>query len=140
MKISPMAAGRFVGVSVFVLLGMSLAFAQASQDKDAAGQQNGQDVTVYEVGNGVTPPKAVYAPNPEYTERARKAKINGYVIISLIVTIQGKPEKVRVKTSLEPDLDKKAVEAVRSWRFEPSTKDGKAVAVNLNVEVDFRLY
>jgi periplasmic protein TonB len=37
-------------------------------------------------------------------------------------------------------LDQKAIEAVRNWKFEPAMKDGHAVAVQINVEVNFRLY
>ncbi|HKN35382.1 MAG TPA: TonB family protein [Terriglobales bacterium] len=37
-------------------------------------------------------------------------------------------------------LDEKAVEAVRKWRFEPAEKDGRPVAVQVNIEVSFRLY
>ena len=140
MTISQRAVGKFVAVSVFVLLEMNLVFAQVSQEKDAGSQQGENNVTAYEVGNGVSAPKAVYAPDAEYTERARKAKINGYVIVSLVVTSDGKPDKVRVEKSLAPDLDKKAMQAVRNWKFEPATKDGNPVAVNLRVEVDFRLY
>jgi len=37
-------------------------------------------------------------------------------------------------------LDEKAIEAVRTWRFEPAKKDGQPVPVQMNVEVSFRLY
>jgi protein TonB len=37
-------------------------------------------------------------------------------------------------------LDQKAVETVRDWRFAPATKDGKPVAVQVNIEVNFRLF
>jgi len=41
---------------------------------------------------------------------------------------------------LASDLDNEAIEAGRSWRFEPATKDGEPVAVPLKLEIDFRLY
>ena len=37
-------------------------------------------------------------------------------------------------------LDQKAIEAVRNWKFEPAKNNGKPVAVQINVEVNFRLY
>ena len=37
-------------------------------------------------------------------------------------------------------MDEKAVQAVRTWRFEPAKKDGLPVAVQINIEVNFRLY
>jgi len=95
---------------------------------------------VYHVGGAVTPPRAIYAPNPEYTDKARKAKINGNVVVSLFVTPEGDARDVRVTKSLTPDLDAEAVEAVRKWKFKPATKDGQPVAVQIFAEANFRLY
>ena len=44
------------------------------------------------------------------------------------------------RSSLGLGLDEKAIEAVRLWKFEPARKNGQPVAVQINVEVDFRLY
>jgi TonB family protein len=46
----------------------------------------------------------------------------------------------KVARSLGMGLDQKAIEAVRQWKFEPAMKDGRPVAVQINVEVNFRLY
>ena len=95
---------------------------------------------IYWVGPGIlTPPRAVIAPGPEYTKAARKAKIAGTVVLWLIVNREGLPEQVHVRQPLNPDLDEKAVDAVRRWKFDPARKDGKPVAVAINVEVNFRL-
>jgi len=107
----------------------------ASQSHRAAPPQG-----VYRVGGGVTAPRAIYAPSPEYTDKARKAKINGTVVLSLIVTPEGEARDVRVTKSLTVDLDIKAVEAVRKWKFKPATKDGQPVAVQISAEATFRLY
>jgi periplasmic protein TonB len=61
-------------------------------------------------------------------------------LVALVLTAEGTPRDVTVTKKLDPDLDNKAVEAVRSWRFEPATKDGEPVPVHLQVEVQFRLY
>jgi TonB family protein len=53
---------------------------------------------------------------------------------------EGKVRDVKVIKSLDPGLDKQALAAVRTWKFEPATKDGKAVAVHLKAEVAFKLY
>jgi len=95
---------------------------------------------VYQVGHGVTAPHHIYTPEPEYTNRARKKKLQGTVLVALVLTAEGTPRDVTVTKKLDPDLDNKAVEAVRSWRFEPATKDGEPVPVHLQVEVQFRLY
>lgn len=95
---------------------------------------------VYEVGNGVAPPTPLSMPNPEYTDKARKKKLNGTVVVAMIVTPEGKVLDPKVTKSLDKDLDKQALAAVRTWKFEPATKDGIPVAVHVKVEVDFRLY
>jgi TonB family protein len=91
-------------------------------------------------GTGITPPRALYAPDPEYSDEARQAKFQGVVVLWLIVGPDGKPRSIRVSRQLGCGLDQKAVEAVKRWRFEPALKDGKPVAVQINVEVNFRLY
>jgi TonB family protein len=92
------------------------------------------------VGRGVTVPKAVYMPDPEYTDRVRKKKIRGSVVLSIVVTDKGTVRDAKVVTGVDKDLDKQALKAVSGWRFEPATKDGKPVAVRVKVEVDFKLY
>ena len=50
------------------------------------------------------------------------------------------PREISVRRSLGMGLDEKAVEAVRRWKFDPAKKDGQAVAVQISIEVNFRLY
>jgi TonB family protein len=95
---------------------------------------------VFRVGGGVSAPKVLYQPDPEYSEEARKAKFQGVCVLNLIVGPDGKPRDVRVARSLGLGLDEKAIEAVNQWKFEPAQKDGRPVAVQINVEVTFRLY
>ncbi len=94
----------------------------------------------FHVGNGVSAPRALETPDPEYSEEARKAKYQGTVVLWLIVGPDGKPRDIRVSRPLGMGLDQKAIEAVNRWRFEPAMKDGRPVAVQINVEVNFRLY
>jgi periplasmic protein TonB len=95
---------------------------------------------VYEVGSGVTSPKPIYTPDPEYSESARKKKINGTVTLAMIVTADGKVRDPKITRSLDKGLDKQALAAVSIWRFEPATKDGNPVAVHISADVTFRLY
>ena len=96
--------------------------------------------TPFKVGGAVSAPIAIYAPDPEYSEEARKAKIMGMVVLSLVVGPNGKPRDIKVTgEALGRGLDEKAIETVRSWRFEPAMKDGKPVAVQINVEFNFHL-
>ncbi len=94
----------------------------------------------YRVGGGVSAPRATFAPDPEYSEEARKAKYQGTVVLWVVVGPDGKPHDIRVQRTLGMGLDEKAIEAVRQWKFEPAKKDGQPVAVQINVEVNFRLY
>ena len=95
---------------------------------------------VFRVGGGVSAPRVIYKPDPEYSPEARQAKYQGTVILSLIVDPRGTPRDVHVAHSLGMGLDEKAAEAVRQWRFEPALKDGRPVAVLVDVEVNFRLF
>ncbi len=94
----------------------------------------------YRVGGGVSAPRILYAPDPDYSEEARKAKYQGTVVLWVVVGPDGRPRDIRVQRSLGLGLDEKAMEAVKTWKFEPARKDGQPVAVQINVEVNFRLY
>lgn len=94
----------------------------------------------YRVGGGVSAPRALYQPDPEYSEEARKAKYQGTVVLWVVVGPDGRTHEIRVQRSLGMGLDEKAMEAVKSWKFDPAKKDGQPVAVQINVEVNFRLY
>lgn len=94
----------------------------------------------YRVGGGVIGPRPIYAPDPEYSEEARKAKYQGTVLLWIEVGADGKVHGVRVLRTLGLGLDEKAIEAVKTWKFEPAKKDGQPVNVQMNVEVSFHLY
>jgi TonB family protein len=104
------------------------------------GRGGGVGGGVFRVGGGVSAPKEIYAPEPEYSEEARKVKHMGTVVLQLVVGSDGLPRDIRVVRTLGLGLDEKAIEAVRKWRFEPAKKDGKPVAALVSVEVDFHLY
>jgi TonB family protein len=103
------------------------------------GSGGGSGGGAYRPGNGITNPKAIYAPEPQYSEEARKAKWMGSVMLSLVVDEKGNPVQIKVTKALGLGLDEKAIEAVSKWKFEPGKKDGKPVAVQAQIEVTFRL-
>ena len=104
------------------------------------GRGGGIGGGVFRVGGGVSAPRVIYQPDPEYSEEARKAKYQGTCVLWLVVGPDGRPRDIRVARTLGLGLDEKAIEAVKTWKFEPAMKDGKPVAVQINVEVEFRLY
>ncbi len=93
----------------------------------------------YHVGGSVLAPRALSTPDPEYTETAREAKLQGMCVLRLIVGADGKPRDIHVIKSLGMGLDEKAVAAVSQWAFSPATKDGLPVPVQISVQVSFRL-
>jgi len=103
------------------------------------GEGGGFGGGVFRVGGGVTAPTLIYKVEPEYSEEARKAKYQGTVLLYVQVDPSGKAINMRVLHSLGLGLDEKAMEAVRKWRFKAGTKDGKAVTVEAQIEVNFRL-
>jgi periplasmic protein TonB len=105
-----------------------------------AGSGGGIGGGVYKVGGGISAPQAISAPDPDYTEEARRAKKQGTCVLWLIVDAAGHPRDIKVVRGLGLGLDAKALEAVRQWRFQPALKDGKPVDVQISVEVEFHLY
>jgi TonB family protein len=89
---------------------------------------------------GVKPPQPLYSPDPEYSEEGRKVKAQGAVVLWVVIGADGLVREVRVQRSLGFGLDERAIDAVRRWRFKPATIDERPVAVQINVEVRFRLY
>jgi TonB family protein len=139
--------GRLLLVSsVLVLVGVAFAQDQppSNTGSHSTGSQNTgsqSQETIYSPGrNGVTIPRAIHQPPPEYSEKARRKKLEGTVMLSLVVTPDGNTTDIKVTSPLGSGLDEKAIEAVRQWKFEPATKDGKPVAVKVAVEVSFHLY
>jgi protein TonB len=95
---------------------------------------------VFKVGGGISAPRPVETPDPEYTEEARRAKIQGTCVLGLIVDAEGHPRDIYVIRGLGYGLDAKALETVKHWVFEPAKKDGQPVNVQVSIEVGFRLY
>jgi len=104
------------------------------------GTGGGYGGGVYHVGGGVSNPILVYAPDPEFSDEARRAKYQGVCVVGLIVDAQGNPQRVHVVQPLGMGLDEKAMEAVRQYKFKPAIYKGKPVAVEVNIEVNFRIY
>lgn len=81
----------------------------------------------------------LYKVEPDYSDDARKAHLQGVVILRLEVDERGLPRNLTVVRSLGMGLDERAVEAVEKWRFRPAYRNGHPAAVSAFVEVNFRL-
>lgn len=103
------------------------------------GSGGGMGGGTYKVGGSVLAPRPLAMPDPDYTEQARQAKLQGMCVLKLIVGADGKPRDIRVIRSLGMGLDEKAMAAVSQWTFAPATKDGTPVPVQISVQVIFKL-
>lgn len=77
--------------------------------------------------------------DPEYSDEARRAKVQGIVVLRIDVDIHGRPANIRLVQGLGLGLDQRAMEAVRQWKFRAGTIDGKPAVTSALVEVTFRL-
>ena len=86
-------------------------------------------------------PRVVSDGKPDYTVEAKQQGIQGIVELSVVVKDDGTIGDVKVTKSLDEKygLDEQAVIAMKKWRFKPGTKDGKPVAVEVTVEMSFKL-
>jgi protein TonB len=92
------------------------------------------------VGGDVKAPQLTNRVEPQYPEAARKARMEGVVILEAIITASGSVEDVKVLKSVNPLLDAAASRAVQQWRYRPATLNGRAVRVYLTVTVTFNLH
>jgi TonB family protein len=92
----------------------------------------------YRPGGAVTTPRVLVEVKPTYTTDALHRRIQGTVVLELIVTREGRPSQIRVIRSLDPEgLDECAVAAAAQWRFEPGRLAGTPVDVLVTIMLDF---
>ena len=104
------------------------------------GSGGGTGGGVYRPGGNVKPPKVVTQVKPKYTEEALGRKIQGTVILEMVVRTDGMPNAIHVIGSLDPGgLDDAAIEAARQWRFEPGRLGDTPVDVQVTLMLDFRI-
>jgi TonB family protein len=92
----------------------------------------------YRVGGGVSAPSLIYKVEPEYTEEARQAELQGTVLLYAQIGPDGKAINMKVLRGIGLGLDEKAMEAVTRWQFKPGMKGGQPVTVEAQIEVNFR--
>ena len=133
LKVVVSGAERYIGVT------------SVSQKKDRFVsldlQSSGpypSDCSAFRPKTGKSMARPIYQKDPEYTEDARKAGINGNVMLALTVDANGVVHDIRILKPLGHGLDEKALEAVQQWKWEPALEDGKPVESKFAIEVDFR--
>lgn len=91
------------------------------------------------VGGQIQMPKAIRKVNPVYPEIARKARIEGVVILDIIIDKQGNVRNIKVLRPLGMGCTEAAIEAVKQWKYEPSTLNGKPIEIQGTITVTFKL-
>jgi TonB family protein len=104
-----------------------------------AGSGGGVGGGVYRPGGAVTAPRLLSQTKPRYTVEALRDKIQGSVWLELVVTHEGRVDRIRVVRTLDLGLDQEAMTAVRGWRFEPGRLGETPVDVLITVVLDFTI-
>ena len=135
-----------IGVANSPLVGMSMGNGRGT----GLGSGNGSGIGpgsggntgggLRQIGGGVSAPQLIYQVEPEFSEEARKAKVAGNVLVTLVVDTSGHPQRVRVLRGIGMGLDEKAVEAVRQYRFKPAMEGSTPVPVQVNIDVNFQIF
>jgi TonB family protein len=116
----------------------------ATTQTDAADKcypdRSGEKILAVDSRQGVLAPKLQNPKEPDYTEAAKKARVQGQLQLCGIVDENGRLQDIRIATPLGWGLDDQGVQTALGWRFTPATKDGKAVPVAIRVEFSFSLY
>ena len=94
---------------------------------------------VNRVGGSVKPPVPLVRPEPQYSDEARAALLEGTVVVRVVIGIDGTPQEALIVRGLGLGLDEMALEAINQWRFKPGARDGQPVPVAATIEVNFRL-
>jgi protein TonB len=89
----------------------------------------------------LSPPKCAYCPDPQYSDEAREAKLQGAVTLLVLVGADGRASQIRIVRGIGLGLDDRAVQAIRSWKFVPALDASRrAVRAWVTVEAVFRLF
>jgi len=93
----------------------------------------------YRPGAGITAPAIVREVKPDYTEEGRQRRVEGDVVLEIVVKSDGSVGNVKLLQGLGAGLDQRAIDAVRQWRFSPAKRYGTPVDVIVEVAMEFKL-
>jgi len=93
----------------------------------------------YRPGSGVDPPRLLREVRAEYSDAARRANLEGEVVLEIVIRRDGTVGDVKVLKGLGLGLNDQAMQSVRQWRFAPARLKGTPVDVVVEVSVEFRL-
>jgi TonB family protein len=91
------------------------------------------------VSSGVSDSNAVHKVNPKYPQEAKKAGIQGAVVLKVLISKEGEPHDITL-VSGPPELSDAAIDAVKQWRYKPYRLNGETVEVETTVQINFVLH
>jgi protein TonB len=112
--------------------------AQVPAEEPIRGPRLGSPELV-SLGPGVRSPVLTKEVKPTNPKDVMNAGIQGMVTLDAVVLTDGTVGDVKVTKSLHEDLDREAIRTVRKWLFKPATRDGEAVPVKVEIEMQFTL-
>lgn len=135
--LSPLSAGPGRGGGIGI--GTGTGVGPGTGAGAGPGNDGGVGGGVFSIGGGVSAPVLLSQVQPEYSDDARKARVQGTVELLIVVDANGNVRFDNVQKSLGYGLDQRAIDAVKKWKFVPGKKDGQPVATWVSVLVNFSL-
>lgn len=130
-------AGILLPLGALLLVSVTPALARSSQDQSSA-QNSSQKKRVIKVPIKIKYARVLHTVQPKYPPAAKAKGIQGTVVLSGIVGTNGRARDLKYVSGPRP-LAQAAIDAVRQWRFKPSTFDGKPHAVPWTFHLNFGL-
>jgi TonB family protein len=135
---------RFAIAAACVVVGLATCASALALRMEIAGStsalaDHAQSKTTLKVNAAIMAGQKISGPNPIYPAQARADKVQGAVVLSVIINEEGEPTNIQVKQSVRDDLDESAVTAVRQWRWKPFLLNGNPVGVDTTVTVNYSL-
>ena len=90
-----------------------------------------------EAGAEIEPPHPLYRQPPAYSDRARRDKLQGSVLVQVNIDVDGCAGNPSLVRGMGNELDAAAVEAARRWVFQPATAQGRPVPGDSIVSINF---
>jgi hypothetical protein len=146
----------FFAAGAFPFLTMTPALMMA-QVSDTVERVKDTRTDLQKIGGDVSAPTVVHSVAPKFPEASQRIQFQATALVNLYVEVDGKPTNVHaVRTTffdskghvilgpaspeLRQELQETATDAVKQYRFKPAMQNGKAVPVELNVEVHYKVY
>lgn len=140
-----MNAASVIKSSIIIALFALLAACHSSRDnnsellniKEFLDSESKEDLSEFEEFD--VPPVLVKSEVPEYPEEAKRKKIEGTVLVRIIIDENGFVERAKILKSPYNILDEPTLKAIYKFEFKPATFKGKPVKSVLAIPIRYSL-